>query len=176
VPRKGHRVLVEALARLRHLDWRLQCVGSLDRDPATTRAVRRKISAAGLSRRVTLSGERQPATLTHAYRAADIFVLPSFHEGYGMAYAEAMAHGLPIVATTAGAIPETVSREAGLLVSPGDPGALARALRRVIAEPLLAARLAAGSRAAGARLPDWPQATKQWESALNRFAALDLPG
>jgi glycosyltransferase involved in cell wall biosynthesis len=92
-----------------------------------------------------------------------------------MAYAEAMAHGLPIVATTAGAISETVPREAGLFVPPGNPEALARALRRVITEPLLAARLAAGSHAAGARLPDWTQTTKQWESGLDRLAALDLP-
>jgi glycosyltransferase involved in cell wall biosynthesis len=167
-------VLVEALARLRDLDWRLLCVGSLERDPTTTRAVRRMISAVGLGRRITLAGEWPPRSIVEAYRAADAFVLPSFHEGYGMAYAEAMAHGLPIIATTAGAIPETVPREAGLLVSPGNPEALARALRRVITEPLLAARLAAGSRAAGARLPDWPQATKQWESALDRLAELDL--
>jgi glycosyltransferase involved in cell wall biosynthesis len=88
-----------------------------------------------------------------------------------MAFAEAMAHGLPIVATTGGAIPETVPREAGLLVPPGDAAALARALRRVIAEPALAARLAAGSRAAGARLPDWRQSAERWERALDLLAA-----
>jgi len=70
-----------------------------------------------------------------------------------------MAHGLPVIATTAGAIPETVPRQAGLLVSPGDPAALARALR-VLAQPAAAKRLAAGSRAAGVRLPDWAQATQ----------------
>jgi len=175
VPRKGHGVLVDALARLRDLDWRLLCVGSLQRDPATARAVRRTISAAGLGRRITLAGEWLPAMLIRAYRAADIFVLPSFHEGYGMAYAEAMAHGLPIIATIAGAIPETVPHGAGLLVAPGDPIALARALRRLITEPCLRARLAAGSRAAGVRLPDWQQTTKQWESALSRLAGRDPP-
>ena len=76
-----------------------------------------------------------------------------------MAFAEAMAHGLPIIATAAGAIPETVPRAAGLLVPPGDAAALA-------------ANLAAGSRAAGARLPDWRQATERWEGALDRLAAL----
>jgi glycosyltransferase involved in cell wall biosynthesis len=175
VPRKGHRVLIEALARIRYLDWELLCIGSLDRDPATTRSVRGTISAAGLGRRVTLAGEWPPATLTRAYSAADIFVLPSFHEGYGMAYAEAMVHGVPIIATTAGAIPDTVPRNAGLLVPPGDPAALARALRRVLSEPPLAARLAAGSRAQGARLPTWSHATKQWESALDWLAKLDPP-
>ena len=92
-----------------------------------------------------------------------------------MVYAEAMVHGLPVIATTAGAIPETVPPEAGLLVPPGDSAALARAERRVIAQPVLAARLAAGSRVAGARLPDWAQAAETWESAFDRLAALDRP-
>src|SRR5262249_45047871 len=120
VPRKGHSVLVAALARISDLDWNLLCVGSLDRDPATARAVRRMISATGLGKRVTLTGEWPPSLVERAYRTADVFVMPSFHEGYGMAYAEAIAHGLPIVATTAGAIPEIVPRAAGLLVAPGD--------------------------------------------------------
>src|SRR5262249_11205793 len=128
----------------------------------------------GLEQRITLAGELAPAALTRAYRTADLFVLPSFHEGYGMAYAEAMAHGLPIIATTAGAIPETVPRQAGLLVPPGNPAALARALRRIIDKPALAAGLATGSRAAGARLPEWPRVTEQWEKAADRLAALNL--
>ena len=175
VPRKGHELLVEALARIRDLNWRLSCIGSLGRDPATVRAVRRRIRALGLGRRITLAGECPPQNVARAYRAADAFVLPSFHEGYGMVYAEAMAHGLPVIATTAGAIPETVPPQAGLLVRPGDPAALARAMRRVIAQPVLAARLAMGSRAIGARLPDWPRATETWERAFERLTALDPP-
>jgi len=166
IPRKGHPVLVAALARMRDLDWRMLCIGSLDRDPHTARLIRQMISAAGLGRRITLAGERPPRMVMCAYRAADVFVLPSLHEGYGMVFAEAMAHGLPIIATTAGAIPDTVPRESGLLVRPGDAAALARALRRVIAEPALALRLAAGSRAAGGRLPDWRRATERWEQSL----------
>ena len=175
VPRKGHELLIEALARIRDLDWSLSCVGSLECDPATVRAVRRRIRTFGLGRRITLAGECPPQSIARAYRAADAFVLPSFHEGYGMVYAEAMVHGLPVIATTAGAIPETVLPQAGLLVPPGDPAALARALRRVITEPTLATRLAMGSRAVGARLPDWPQATETWERAFDRLAALDPP-
>ena len=170
IPRKGHRVLVAALARLRDLDWQMLCIGSLDRDPRTARLIRQMISAARLGRRITLAGEQPPRMVMRAYRAADCFVLPSLHEGYGMAFAEAMAQGLPIIATAAGAIPETVPPEAGLLVRPGDAAALARALRQVIAEPALAIRLAAGSRAARARLPDWRRAAERWgqllESAL----------
>jgi len=175
LPRKGHALLVEALTRIRDLDWSLSCVGSLERDPATTRAVRRLIRAVGLGRRITLAGECPPQSVGRAYRAADAFVLPSFHEGYGMVYAEAMVHGLPVIATTAGAIPETVPPEAGLLVPPGDPVALARAVRRVITQPVLAARLAAGSQVVGARLPDWAKAAETWERAFDRLAALDPP-
>jgi len=175
VPRKGHELLVEALARIRELDWSLSCIGSLERDPATVRAVRARIRALGLGRRIRLAGECPPQNVARAYRAADAFVLPSFHEGYGMVYAEAMAHGLPVIATTAGAIPETVPPQAGLLVPPGDPAALAQAVRRVISQPVLAARLGMGSRAIGARLPDWPQATETWETAFDRLAALDPP-
>jgi glycosyltransferase involved in cell wall biosynthesis len=167
IPRKGHRILVGALARMRDLDWQLLCIGSLNRDPRNARLIRQLISAARLGRRITLAGEQPPRMVMRAYRAADLFVLPSLHEGYGMAFAEAMAHGLPIIAAAAGAIPETVPREAGLMVRPGDAAALARALRRVIAEPALAVRLAAGSRAAGGRLPDWRQATEWWEQVLD---------
>jgi glycosyltransferase involved in cell wall biosynthesis len=172
VPRKGHQVLVSALSRIRDLDWQLLCIGSLDRDRRTVWTLCRMISEARLGRRITLAGEQPPQVVMRAYQAADIFVLPSFHEGYGMAFAEAMAHGLPIVATNIGAIPETVPREAALLVPPGDAAALARALRRVIAQPALAACLAAGSRAAGARLPDWRQATRSWEKTLDLLAAI----
>jgi glycosyltransferase involved in cell wall biosynthesis len=166
IPRKGHRVLVAALARVRDLDWQMLCIGSLERDPRTARSIRQMISTARLVRRVTLAGEQPPRMVMRAYRAADLFVLPSHHEGYGMAFAEAMAHGLPVIGSSAGAIPETVPREAGLLVPAGDVSALARALRRVIAEPALAVRLAAGSRVAGGRLPDWLRAAERWEQLL----------
>jgi glycosyltransferase involved in cell wall biosynthesis len=175
VPRKGHLVLLRALARLRDLDWQLLCVGSLRRDPPAARSVRRMIRAFDLGRRVALAGEQRPRAAARAYRWADAFVLPSFHEGYGMAYAEAMAHGLPVVATNSGAISETVPRGAGLLVPPGDAAALARALRRVIGDPALAVRLAAGSRAAAARLREWPAAAAEWEAACGRLAALGPP-
>jgi glycosyltransferase involved in cell wall biosynthesis len=175
VPRKGHTLLVEALATLRDLDWRLTCIGSLTRHPATARSVRRRILATGLGGRIRLAGEWPQQEVAQAYAKADAFVLPSFHEGYGMVYAEAMVHGLPVIATTAGAIPETVPNQAGLLVPPGDRLALARALRRVISEPSLAAHLAAGARAAGAPLPSWPQATAAWETAFDRLAGFPRP-
>jgi len=170
-PRKGHLVLVDALAQLTSLDWRLRCIGSLTRDPATAAALRQAIAGHALADRVTLVGERQPEELAAEYQAADCFVLPSFHEGYGMAFAEALSHGLPVVAARAGAVPRTVPESAGLLVPPGDAAALAAALLRVITEPDLRRRLAAGARAAGALLPDWDQSVRGWAAAFERLVA-----
>ncbi len=157
-PRKGHLVLVAALARLTALDWRLRCIGSLTRDPAAVAALREAIARHALADRVALAGERRPEELAAEYQAADCFVLPSFHEGYGMAFAEALA-------------PRTVPESAGLLVPPGDVAALAAALQRGIAEPDLRRRLAAGALAAGARLPDWDQSVRGWTAAFDRLVA-----
>jgi glycosyltransferase involved in cell wall biosynthesis len=175
-PRKGHLVLVAALARLAEFEWRLRCVGSLARDADTAAALRRRIAELDLDDRVTLVGECPPSALAAEYRAADCFVLPSFHEGYGMAFAEALAHGLPIVAARAGAVPDTVPESAGLLVPPGDVSALAAALRRVILDGDLRRRLAAGARAAGAGLPDWRQSVRDWAAAYDRLVAIDEMG
>jgi len=120
---------------------------------------------------VILAGERPQAQLTAEYAAADCFVLPSFHEGYGMAFAEALAHGLPVVAARAGAVPDTVPESAGLLVPPGDVEALAAALRRIITDDELRRRFAGGARAAGAALPGWSETVRRWEAAFDRLAA-----
>lgn len=170
-PRKGHAVLVDALARVADRPWQLACVGSLDRSPATVADLRRRIEALGLGGRVALTGEIGADAIGSHYERADAFVLPSFHEGYGMALAEALAHGLPIVTTRAGAIPDTVPPDAGLLVPPGDAGALATALVALLDDPSLRERLAAGARAVRDRLPSWASACGRFAAALERAAA-----
>jgi glycosyltransferase involved in cell wall biosynthesis len=165
-PRKGHLVLLEALAGLRDLPWRLTCVGSPERDPAMARAIGAAIERHGLSARVRLIGEQSEAGLRPFYDTADLFVLASHHEGYGMVLAEALARGLPIVATSAGAISDTVPAAAGILVPPGDPAALAAALRRMLTEPGLRRDLAAGARAARERLPSWADAAQAFAAEL----------
>ena len=169
-PRKGHLLLIEALASLADLDWDLLCIGSLERDPAEASALRAAIARHGLGSRVTLAGEWPPERLAEAYQAADAFVLPSFLEGYGMAFAEALAHGLPIVATRGGAIPDTVPESAGLLVPVGDTAALAAALRRLLMEDGLRGALAEGAARAGAALPDWDETVRRWGEAFDRLA------
>ena len=133
--------------------------------------MREAIAAHGLGERVELVGEWPPSRLSVAYGEADAFVLASYHEGYGMAFAEALAHGLPVVGTTAGAIPETVPATASLLVPPGDGDALTAALRLLLDNAALRLRLAAGAAAAGEALPDWPAATRHWMAAFDRLVA-----
>ncbi len=170
-PRKGHLLLIEALAALRNLDWRLTCVGSLTRDTGTAEALRAAIAANGLDDKVKLAGECAPESLSASYEEADVFVLPSYEEGYGMAYAEALAHGLPVVATTAGAIPDTVPADAALLVAPGETDQLRDALSRIITDTSVRERLVAGAQRAAKALPDWPTAVQRWAAALDRLAA-----
>ena len=169
--RKGHLQLVEALSRLQDIDWHLACIGSLTREPACSRALRDAITAHGLDGRITLAGEVSMDQLDAAYRGADVFVLASHHEGYGMVYAEALAHRLPIVATTAGAIPDTVAADAALLVAPGDVAALSDALRQVLTDLPFRRRLAAGAARAAQGLSDWPTAVQRWAQALDGLTA-----
>ncbi|WP_295539127.1 glycosyltransferase family 4 protein [uncultured Thiohalocapsa sp.] len=165
-PRKGHDLLVTALAGLDHLPWRLDCVGSLTREPATAAALRAHIQTLGLGARVRLLGEVAPTTLAECYQRADLFVLASWFEGYGMAYAEALARGLPVLGTTGGAVADTVPADAGLLVAPGSVAALRRALSRLLTDAALRGRLAAGAARARARLPDWPAAAACFAAAV----------
>jgi glycosyltransferase involved in cell wall biosynthesis len=174
-PRKGHALLIEALARGGRPPWRLTVIGSLARDAASVAAVRAAIARHGFADRVELAGEWPQDRLAAAYGEADLFVLPSYHEGYGMAFAEALAHGLPIIATTGGAIPETVPDDAGILVPPGDVAALAGALARVMGDPGLRQKLAAGAAAAGRLLPSWDEAVARWIAAAGSLLALPRP-
>ena len=169
-PRKGHPLLIEALAALDRRDWHLTAIGSLERDAETVAAVRALIAAHGLGAQVDLVGEWPPEQLSAAYRAADLFVLPSYYEGYGMAYAEAMAHGLPVIGTDAGAIPETVPATAGILVPAGDRAALTLALDRMIGDGGLRRAYAAGARAAAAGFVDWAQTARDWGRAFDALA------
>jgi glycosyltransferase involved in cell wall biosynthesis len=158
VPRKGHDVLVRALASLTGERWHLTCVGGLDRDAQWTAGVRALVHGTGLGERVSFAGELGREDLDVRYDASDVFVLPTWYEGYGMAVAEALARGLPVVSSATGAIGELVTAEAGVLVPPGDVAALARALGTVIVDEPLRARLADGARRVRSRLPSWDDA------------------
>jgi len=168
-PRKGHELLCRALAAVSNKQWRLRCAGSLDRDPATTARVRAQLRADNLEDRVSLVGELDAAALALEYDRADVFVLATLYEGYGMAVAEALARGLPVVSTATGAIEEIVCG-AGRIVPPGNLDALTVALSSVLDDAGARDALAARARQVRDRLPTWDDATTGLARALERAA------
>lgn len=168
VPRKGFDVLIAALASIAGLPWRLTIAGDLTRSPATAAKVEADIAGHRLAGRVDLLGAVSTQHLAALYHSADVFVLASYFEGYGMAYAEAMAHGLPIIGTTGGATVDTVPPTAGVLVEPENVKALTRALRLLIENEEQRRRLARGALAAAAELPTWESTARIFASALER--------
>jgi glycosyltransferase involved in cell wall biosynthesis len=161
-PHKDQAGLLEALQRLSDIPWRCRCVGPLDRAPQYAADLAAEARRAGLADRFLLVGARTGRSLAEEFAGADLVVLPSRFETYGMALAEALAHGIPVVSTTAGGIPETVGEGCGLLVPPGDPAALADALRRWVTDPGLRRDLRAAVRSR--------PASPTWDVQARRFA------
>lgn len=156
-PRKGHDTLLAACAQLMDLSWTLRCAG--ERGPwaeTLTPALRQ------LQGRATLLGSLAEEEIRAEYATADLFVLATWDETYGMALAEAAAAGLPIVSTDVGAVPHTVPTGAGILVPPGDSVALAEALRMVLSSPERRSALATAARAAPRRT--WDDAARDWRA------------
>ncbi|CAA2141014.1 glycosyltransferase family 4 protein [Hyphomicrobium sp. ghe19] len=161
MPRKGYDVLVEALAPLDAIDWRLTIAGALDRHPRAVEAVQSAIAKHGLEDRVTLAGKVVPATLERFYDCADLFVSASLFEGYGMVLAEAMARGLPIVLAAGGAAADTAGEAAALHVEAGNVGQLTSALQRALTDKKLRDRLADAAWEAGRTLPTWHETARR---------------
>jgi glycosyltransferase involved in cell wall biosynthesis len=181
-PRKGYEILIDALAAIPYRHWRLTCAGSLDRDPSTVARVRSRLRDSGLEDRVRLAGDLDAEALAAEYDRADLFVLPTLYEGYGMAVAEALARGLPVVSTATGSIEDLVvgtrgvqltpDLAAGIVVPPGDLPAFTAALSRAIGDPVLRASLAANARSVRDRLATWETATAAMEWTLGRVASI----
>jgi glycosyltransferase involved in cell wall biosynthesis len=168
---KGHDLLLEALAPLSTLDWELTCAGSLTRDPGTVERVRMLAATLGLLDRVHFVGDLPSERLDACYAHCDMFVLATRQETYGMAVAEALARGLPVVSTDTGAIGELVGTSAGLVVPPGDGEAFAAALAAVMRDRDLRCRLANGARARRDQLPTWPAAAARLADVLDGVRA-----
>jgi glycosyltransferase involved in cell wall biosynthesis len=161
---KGHDVLLDALATTIDLSWHCVCVGSLDRDSRFVEALRRRLPELGLAERVSFAGALTAADLDRRYAAADLLVLASRAETYGMVVSEALARGLPVVATDVGGLTEALGHGAdgvrpGLLVPSEDPAALGAALRAWLRDPGLRACLRRAARERRESLSRWPATT-----------------
>ncbi|MBK3626801.1 glycosyltransferase family 4 protein [Streptomyces asoensis] len=175
-PRKGQHRLVEALAAARDLPWSCVCVGGLGQDPEYVAHLRGLIARYGLQDRLELAGPKAGAELDAAYASADLMVLTSYAETYGMAVTEALARGIPVMATDVGGLPEAVGRAPdggvpGILVPPEDPAALAAELRGWFGEADVRRRLKAAARGRRAALNGWATTAQSLAGVLGR-----LPG
>jgi glycosyltransferase involved in cell wall biosynthesis len=175
-PNKGHDVLFAALAKIADLPWRCTCVGSLDRDPGFVELLRRQVRADGIEHRVHFAGPRTGGDLDIAYASADLLVLASHAETYGMVVVEALARGIPVVATAVGGLPEALGqvsdgRHPGLLVPSGDAGALAAALGDWLGDAGLREQLRRAARDRRDALTDWSTTVRRVSSILSGVAA-----
>jgi glycosyltransferase involved in cell wall biosynthesis len=172
-PGKGHELLLEALAGLGDRAWTLTCVGSLDVDPAYVTTLQTQVYARSWERRVIFTGPLGGGSLAAAYDAADLLVLASRSESYGMVVVEALAHGLPVVASAVGGVPEALGRAPvgalpGLLVPPDDATALTGALRAWLDDPGLRERLARASDGRRPTLRRWSETVADVDAVLQR--------
>jgi glycosyltransferase involved in cell wall biosynthesis len=170
IPRKGHDVLIDALASIKGLEWRASFFGSDGMAPDWAAGLRGRIAAHGLQSRIALRGAAEAEILQAAYASADIFVLPSRYEGYGMVFAEAMANGLPIVCADIEAAREVIPDAAGLRAPVNDARSLADLLHALLDDPARRRAMASAAYAHAAAQPGWDATAQAIRGALAPLA------
>jgi glycosyltransferase involved in cell wall biosynthesis len=166
VHRKGFDLLINALGSLRHLPWRLNIVGDDQRSPDVTKEIERLIAAHELSDRIAILGAQPTEVLNKEYQQADVFVLASRYEGYGMAYAEALAWGLPVIGTEAGAARDTLDTPGAMMVGVEDTPALSAALDRLISQPALRQKMRTAALEHAKQLLSWQRVGQLFAQTL----------
>jgi glycosyltransferase involved in cell wall biosynthesis len=171
-PTKGQDVLVSALARLADRSWRCRLVGPLTRSPSQVAQVRAAVADHDLGSRIELSGSLAGADLAAAFASADLLVLPSRAESFGMVLVEALARGIPVVASDVGGVREAVGTAPsgevpGLFVAREDPAELAAALARVLDDDTLRLRLRRAALDRRETLPTWSDAADVMREVLS---------
>lgn len=169
VPRKRVLELVRAFGeQSAHSASHMLLVGSLARDVAYVSEVRSAIAELGIGNRVFTSGEVDEAGVSRALAEADVLVMPSSLEGYGIAATEAIDAGVPVIAARAQGLEEALSPCPDAVLFADDEAALATALARFADDASLRASMTAAARAASTRMPTWAGCAEQLRAALGR--------
>lgn len=168
--RKGHDLLINALASIAHLPWQARFVGGKNFDPQWSDYLQELVQEKQLEARIEFVGNLED--VTNEFQRADLFVLPSHFEGYGMAFAEALAFGLPVIGTHAGALPDLIPQSAGILIPPGDVKGLTNALEQLLTNNSLRLQLQAGAQEAAKNLPTWSECAHQVAQLITKMRNL----
>lgn len=156
IPRKGLHTLLKALSNLKREQWHLTVIGSAEMQPSYAAAMNALAVQYGLSERVAFMGALGHAQIAEHLQASHVLVIPSHHEGFGIAYLEGMGFGLPAIASSSGGASDIVEdRSNGFLVSPDNDGALNRRLRTLIEKPQVVAEMGMQALKTYARHPTW---------------------
>jgi glycosyltransferase involved in cell wall biosynthesis len=179
-PIKGQDLLLDALTTVNDLAWRCVCVGSVDVDAAFVEELRKSVDDRHLGDRVSFAGSLTGADLEAAYAEADVLLVASRAETYGMVVTEALARGLPVIATDVGGVREAVGLAAdgsrpGVLVPSGDREVLARALRDWLTDSRVRGRLRAAALSRRTTLVSWAATSRRLSDALSEIAGANEP-
>jgi glycosyltransferase involved in cell wall biosynthesis len=171
LPDKGLHRLLEILSKLADPIWQLNVVGDLGMDPAYVQRIMRAVATGGLTDRVFFSGTKNGSELAEILNDSHVLVLPFSHEGFGIAFVEGMAFGLPALGSTQGAAGETIRHgHNGFLVAPGDAQALIDAIRLLFANRRRLTQMSLNASANFRQHPKWDVSMAAVEAFLHRLA------
>lgn len=166
IKRKRYDLLVTILKSMENLPWQLDIVGEVELQPDCVQELRKLVAVTELENRITIHGPLSPEQLSQLYHRSDLFVSTTHYEGYGMAFAEAMVRGIPIVTTGSGAVSHTVPREAGFVIEPVHLDTYKMTLEKMILNAKLRMRFGKGARKAAETIGSWTETAKKISTAL----------
>jgi glycosyltransferase involved in cell wall biosynthesis len=163
---KAHDILIRSLSRLASRDWTLHLYGDIGHDKEYSSGIYSLIEQLHLEKRVIMHGIAGRDEITAIFLLADLFVMPSLFESYGMALTESLAHGVPVLTTRTGNIPHTVPPGMGILVEPGNEEELTHAIRSLMDEPSKYASLCSTASQYHYLARSWDQAVMEFERII----------
>jgi glycosyltransferase involved in cell wall biosynthesis len=166
---KAQDVLIRALCRLTAWNWSLHLYGDTNRDKKYTEALRSLIRQLKMEHRIIVHGIVERHEISTVFLNADLFLMPSLFESYGMAITESLAHGIPVVTTSAGNIPYTLPAGMGLLTEPGNEEQLADTIRSIFYDPVKYDALCKAASQYFKQVRSWEQAVSDFETILQKM-------